>query len=107
MRVCERERGSTCVCTCVCMCVCARGHVCQVNFHELIFNFQFSIFTKRDSPPTHIDTDGWNAGRRVIGADEACAYAEDLAERDSDEHNYEADEDFGAIDRKSNISIVH
>jgi len=43
-----------------------------------------------------------------MGADDACAYAStaDSAERDSDEHNYEADEDFGAIDRKSNISIV-
>ena len=49
------------------------------------------------------------AGRRAIDAEEACTYAStaDSAATDSDEHNYEADEDFGAIDRKSNISVVH
>ena len=90
------------MCTCVHVCVYARGHVCEVN--ELSF---FLIFTNNDAPP--INADGWNAGRRAMGAEEASAYEriEDLAERDSDEHNYEADEDFGAIDRKSNISIVH
>ena len=30
----------------------------------------------------------------------------DSAETDPDEHNYEADEDLGAIDRKSNIILV-